>query len=97
MPRFIKIIVINIIVMTKYWFKIKGVMLTVFIILISNAYLIYLLSTYIVDKTTGAVLVFITNEIFIFIGILFYMYYSLKVEVKLKLQEQYVLIDKRKK
>jgi len=97
MTRFIKIIVINIIVMTKYWFKIKGAMFTIFIILVSNAYLVYLLSNYVVDKTTGAVLVFITNEIFIFMGILFYMYYNLKVEIKLKLQEQYVLINKRKK
>ena len=83
--------------MTKYWFKIKGAMFTIFIILVSNAYLVYLLSNYVVDKTTGAVLVFITNEIFIFMGILFYMYYNLKVEIKLKLQEQYVLINKRKK
>jgi len=85
--------------MSKYWFKIKGAFLTIFIILVSNAYLVYLLSRYIVDKTTGSVLIFVTNEIFIFIGILFYLYYSLKVETELKLKEFELLLNgvKRKK
>lgn len=84
--------------MTKHWFKIKNAVMTILVVLISNAYLIYLLTQYVIDKTIASILVLLTNEIFMFIGILFYLFYDLKYKLDLQLQEQrYVLKSISKK
>jgi len=74
--------------MNKYWFKIKGSILTISVILLSNAYLIFLLTKYVVDTTISSIFILLTNEIFLFVGILFYFYYELKVKLDIQLEEQ---------
>jgi len=81
--------------MLNYWFKLKGVVISLLIFFVTNAYLIYILSKYVLDPITGYLIVFITNELFIFIGILFYLVYSIKLQVYDKLEEIDYIIKRK--
>jgi len=85
--RFIYLINILIITMLNYWFKLKSASIYLLIFFITNAYLVYILIKYLVPKTTGYLFIFVTNEIFIFIGVLFYLVYDTKLKVNDKLDE----------
>lgn len=81
--------------MLNYWFKLKGVIVSLLVFFVTNAYLIYILSKYVADKTTGYLIVLITNEIFIFIGVLFYMVYDVRLRLNDKMEELEYIIKKK--
>jgi len=72
---------------SKYYFKLKNLFLPVVFLLLVNAYLVYLLTKYVISNEISTILILIVNEISIFIGILFYLYLQLNVKLEYKLKE----------
>jgi len=81
--------------MLNYWFKLKNTIYSLLIFFVTNAYLIYVLTKYVSDPITGSLIIFITNELFIFIGVLFYLIYDLKLKTKDRLNEIEYLVKRR--
>ena len=81
--------------MSNYWFKLKGLVISILIFFMSNAYLVYILSKYVNDKTTGYLIVFTSNEIFIFLAVLYYIVYDLKLRLRDNLEEIRYILKKK--
>lgn len=58
--------------MNKYWFRLKSVLISIIVFVMTNAYLIYIISRYIMDNTIASVIVLFANEVFILLGIMAY-------------------------
>ena len=81
--------------MLNYWFKLKGIILSICVFFLSNMYLIFILTKYVTDKTTGYLIILISNEIFIFIGGLFYLIYEFKLKYNDKITELEYILKKK--
>jgi len=80
----------------KNWYKLKGFVISLVIFLLLNAYLIYILSRYVGDKSTMTLFILLSNEMFLFIGILFFLYYKLKIEMERRFEIMEYVLRKRK-
>lgn len=82
----------------KYGYKLKPLIIIITLFVLTNGYLFYLMSRYIVNNTISSLIVLIVNEIFIIIGILYYLLFEMKIdfEVRLKELEYFNKEEKRK-
>jgi len=82
----------------KYGYKLKPLIIIITLFVLTNGYLFYLMSRYIVNNTISSLIVLIVNEIFIIVGILYYLLFEMKIdfEVRLKELEYFNKEEKRK-
>ena len=77
------------------FYKIKSTVIAIIVFFVLNAYLVYSLTRYVIDKSVMTLFILIGNEMFLFMGVLFYLMISLKLEVKDYLEQIEYTIKKR--
>ena len=77
------------------FYKIKSTVIAIIVFFVLNAYLVYSLTRYVIDKSVMTLFILIGNEMFLFMGVLFYLMISFKLEVKDYLEQIEYTIKKR--